>query len=44
LTSDYNRGPDKAGPSRRHFGRAVDRSIPGPAGEEDFLSVAGSGM
>jgi len=27
LTSKYNRWPTKAGPSRRHFGRAVDRSI-----------------
>ena len=27
MTSEYNRWPDKAGPSRRHFGRAVDRSI-----------------
>ena len=27
LTSEYKRWPDKAGPSRRHFGRAVDRSI-----------------
>ena len=27
LTSEYNRWPNKAGPSRRHFGRAVDRSI-----------------
>jgi len=27
LTSEYNRWPDKAGPSRCHFGRAVDRSI-----------------
>ena len=25
MTSEYNRWPDKAGPSRRHFGRAVDR-------------------
>jgi len=27
LTSEYDRWPDTAGPSRRHFGRAVDRSI-----------------
>jgi len=27
MTSKYNRWPDKAGPPRRHFGRAVDRSI-----------------
>jgi len=27
LTSEYNRWPDKAGPSRRNFGWAVDRSI-----------------
>jgi len=27
MTSKYNRLPDKAGPSRRHFGWAVDRSI-----------------
>ena len=27
MTSEYIRWPDKAGPSRRHFGRAVDRSI-----------------
>ena len=25
--SEYNRWPDKSGPSRRHFGRAVYRSI-----------------
>ena len=29
MTSEYNRWPDKAGSSRRHFGRAVDRSIGG---------------
>ena len=27
LTSEYKERPDKPGPSRRHFGRAVDRSI-----------------
>jgi len=27
LISAYNRWPDKAGLSRRHFGRAVDTSI-----------------
>ena len=27
MTSEYNRWPDKAGPSRRHFGWADDRSI-----------------
>ena len=27
MTNEYNRWPDKAGPSRLHFGRAVDRSI-----------------
>ena len=27
MTSEYNIWPEKACPSRRHFGRAVDRSI-----------------
>jgi len=27
MTSEYNRWPDKAGPPRRHFGRAVDRTM-----------------
>jgi len=39
LTSEYNRWPDKAGPSRCHFGRAVDRSIEKWAVQERVVSV-----